>query len=479
MARGTLPLNRSITPAGTPKPGLEAKRPTQTSSPRVEVAEVDIGEDLWDVERAASLPDLVDESTSDTFSGFDESPTAKPRVVDIDKAAARAAGRTTTEDVLARARSYEGQELDGEATLPRPSPLEVLEAGEQSIEEPTLLRPSPLEQMEEGEQSIEEPTLLRPSPLEQSEQEARAARAAAEAEALKPSQESTGRKIRIDLPPEVIAQAEAELASDEAIKPPVQPQIRELPRDSEEDAGPRALRPITPMRPRSAPLWGLFLAVVTLVAATVVVALDKGWLAFLIGPPGTTGTTTSAGPEPSGAIPSEPGTASVAPTAPGIDTTPTPTTDAAPSEAPGAEAGAPPTDVDAGVTATTDAGAVDAGASAAVTDAGAPADAGAPGTERPTQTGAPPGDPASLPATKGYLVVTSTASIHVYVQGTKVGLTNESLEVDCGPKFVRLGDPPANPAPGGSPLGVKWRSEGKSTVVACRAVTTMTITPSP
>jgi DNA-binding beta-propeller fold protein YncE len=58
-------------------------------------------------------------------------------------------------------------------------------------------------------------------------------------------------------------------------------------------------------------------------------------------------------------------------------------------------------------------------------------------------------------------------------------MTNEWLEVDCGPKFIRIGEPPANAPPGAGPAGVKWRSDGKSAIIACRGETKLTITPTP
>jgi hypothetical protein len=86
----------------------------------------------------------------------------------------------------------------------------------------------------------------------------------------------------------------------------------------------------------------------------------------------------------------------------------------------------------------------------------------------------------SLPEKKGYLVVTTPSPVHVYVQGAQAGKANESLVVDCGPKFIRLGDPPAvPPSPGAGAGAVKWRSEGRSVVVACRGVTSVAITPTP
>jgi hypothetical protein len=86
----------------------------------------------------------------------------------------------------------------------------------------------------------------------------------------------------------------------------------------------------------------------------------------------------------------------------------------------------------------------------------------------------------SLPEKKGYLLVTTPSPVHVYVQGSQVGKSNESLVVDCGPKFIRLGDPPAVPPPPGAGAGaVRWRSEGRSVVVPCRGTASVAITPTP
>jgi hypothetical protein len=128
---------------------------------------------------------------------------------------------------------------------------------------------------------------------------------------------------------------------------------------------------------------------------------------------------------------------------------------------------------DAGVDAATPAG-VDAGAPPVVDAGAAPEPTGA-----PQAGGAPPKDPKSLSDKKGYLTIKTPMPLHVYVQGANAGMTNEWLEVDCGPKFVRVGEPPAN-APAGAGVGaVKWRSEGKSAVVVCRGETSITITPTP
>ena len=64
-------------------------------------------------------------------------------------------------------------------------------------------------------------------------------------------------------------------------------------------------------------------------------------------------------------------------------------------------------------------------------------------TRSPTATPAGNGDGSNLGPTRGYLVVESPKEYGVFVLGTFVGLTGTKIELDCGIKFVRLGDPPA------------------------------------
>jgi hypothetical protein len=92
----------------------------------------------------------------------------------------------------------------------------------------------------------------------------------------------------------------------------------------------------------------------------------------------------------------------------------------------------------------------------------------------PTAQPAADGDGSNLPATKGYLLVESSSQLGVYAMGRFIGLTGQKLEVDCGPKFLRLGPPPAAGAPA-TAVNTVWASEGKSTVVACKAVTKVSI----
>ncbi len=439
-------------PARPPALQAVAKLSDVEAPPKVDIAEVEVSPDVLALDRANSLPSIVDENTSDTFPGLDEAPTAKPRVVELNKLPPVNVPDEHDED------DDDDEENAEEPTLLRPSPLEEQEPMEESLsEEPTLLRPSPLEK-EAPLSSSEEPTLLRRSPLEQQEDEAQAARA----EGTKPSEEATDRKLRLNLPPEVIAQAEAELAASAGT--------------SQKAGGPRAVpvREAGPeevplnlgrkSKPRSAAFWGLALAAIASVAALIVVAIATDWPSRLRGPAQPTTVTTIT------AAPSTP--------EPPITAMPTATAIAA------TDAGSPPQDAGTDDAAVTPALTADAGADAgtdAGTDAGAPADAGtaaAPPTTAPA--GSPPGDPMSLPEKKGYLVVTTPTPVHVYVQGAQAGLANESLVVDCGPKFIRLGDPPAvTPPPGGGAGAVKWRSEGRSVVITCRGVTSVAITPTP
>jgi hypothetical protein len=55
-------------------------------------------------------------------------------------------------------------------------------------------------------------------------------------------------------------------------------------------------------------------------------------------------------------------------------------------------------------------------------------------------------------------------------------MTGQKLEVDCGAKFIRLAAP--SEAAGTPAQGkIIWTSEGKSAIVACKAVTKVAIEP--
>jgi hypothetical protein len=82
----------------------------------------------------------------------------------------------------------------------------------------------------------------------------------------------------------------------------------------------------------------------------------------------------------------------------------------------------------------------------------------------PASDPAPPKDPASLPATMGFLLVKTSLEGEIFVQGTKSGAPGQVLEVPCGTKFVSVGvDSPAGPK----------SSAGKSIMVGCQTMTTI------
>jgi hypothetical protein len=64
----------------------------------------------------------------------------------------------------------------------------------------------------------------------------------------------------------------------------------------------------------------------------------------------------------------------------------------------------------------------------------------------------------------------------VYALGRYLGPVGQKLETDCGPKFLRIGDPPPAGATGvTSVTSIKWKSAGKSALVACKSVTKVTL----
>ncbi len=83
-------------------------------------------------------------------------------------------------------------------------------------------------------------------------------------------------------------------------------------------------------------------------------------------------------------------------------------------------------------------------------------------------------DGKNLPPGQGYLVVDAPAGSGVYAFGTFLGLAGRKLEVNCGTKFLRLGDPP--PEGVTQPRDVVWRGPGKSTKIACNAITRVSLT---
>ena len=57
----------------------------------------------------------------------------------------------------------------------------------------------------------------------------------------------------------------------------------------------------------------------------------------------------------------------------------------------------------------------------------------------------------------------------VYVYGKDYGAVGEKLQVPCGRSFLRVGKLP----------GPAWLSQGSSVLVQCRAVTEVTLQPTP
>jgi eukaryotic-like serine/threonine-protein kinase len=77
---------------------------------------------------------------------------------------------------------------------------------------------------------------------------------------------------------------------------------------------------------------------------------------------------------------------------------------------------------------------------------------------------------AALPAHRAHLLVhTDIKDAHVYVHGRVGGATEETIEVDCGMKFVRLGRSP----------NTGWLEPGRAFEIPCRTFVTITIEPRP
>jgi hypothetical protein len=75
------------------------------------------------------------------------------------------------------------------------------------------------------------------------------------------------------------------------------------------------------------------------------------------------------------------------------------------------------------------------------------------------------GDPAALPADRGYLVLGGAAGARAFVNGVDVGPADQRIAVACGARYVRLGTPGATGKP------PSWVTAGRSVVVACRGET--------
>lgn len=81
------------------------------------------------------------------------------------------------------------------------------------------------------------------------------------------------------------------------------------------------------------------------------------------------------------------------------------------------------------------------------------------------------GDPAGLPADRGYLVLGGAAGARAFVNGADVGAAEERIAVPCGARYVRLG---TIAEPGKPPT---WVTAGRSVVVACRGETRIELKP--
>ncbi|MDC3961322.1 hypothetical protein [Polyangium jinanense] len=188
------------------------------------------------------------------------------------------------------------------------------------------------------------------------------------------------------------------------------------------------------------PGWLLVAAALLLIGAGAFVAMQKGWIGGLPGgtQPGNTGGSVTPTPTPT---PTE--TVKAAPTPATAETAPAPS-DSAVAAPPGSASAAP------------------AGSASAAPATSASA---APTTEAP-----PAKDPATLPATRGILTVSSNKQALVFLTGKLVGNTGEALEVDCGPKFIRLADMGET-----NPTKAKWLTPGQSAVINCQKANTVTI----
>jgi hypothetical protein len=84
-----------------------------------------------------------------------------------------------------------------------------------------------------------------------------------------------------------------------------------------------------------------------------------------------------------------------------------------------------------------------------------------------------PGDGSELPPDRGYLVILSWKTTGVYEGKAFLGLTNEKLEVGCGPKEISIGPAPSEGLPASRPEVLNRASF----VVACRKTTTRSLNP--
>ncbi len=201
------------------------------------------------------------------------------------------------------------------------------------------------------------------------------------------------------------------------------------------------------------PVWLLGVAAAALLGSAVFVGLQKGWFGGA-----TTAPTTPPVPTPIVTTPVGTGTeahppASMSAAPPEVPSAqPSVSASAAVEPAPSGSAAAPP-----------------ASGSAVAPPASASASA-------PPVAGGPDGDGSALPADQGYVIVNSTKRGSVYLFSQFMGVTGQKIQIGCGAKYLRLGEPPA--AGADKPAQLKWISEGKSVMVGCKSVTTVTIEPS-
>jgi DNA-binding response OmpR family regulator len=76
------------------------------------------------------------------------------------------------------------------------------------------------------------------------------------------------------------------------------------------------------------------------------------------------------------------------------------------------------------------------------------------------------GDPATLARNQGYLIVRFSGEGGVYVNGRPVGAVNQKLTVQCGTRFLRVGEPVRDTT--------RWLSVGRTVSMVCQDTTTVT-----
>ncbi|MDI1483895.1 hypothetical protein [Polyangium sp. y55x31] len=269
----------------------------------------------------------------------------------------------------------------------------------------------------------------KPAPVKKPETEPEEASIELGAAELEPKPEPE--KKPVAKPPLPTKKPETEKKPVAETKPPVEKKPVVVAKEPEET------KP-EPEPKKGLPGWLLVAAALLLIGAGVFVAMQKGWIGGLPGgtQPGNTGGTVTPPPTPT---PTE--TVKAAPTPATTETAPAPSDSA--SAAPAGSASAAP------------AGSASAGPEASAA---------------PTAEAPPAKDPATLPATRAILTVTSNKAALVFLTGKLVGGTGEALEVDCGPKFVRLAEPGET-----NPTKAKWLTPGQSAVINCQKANNVTI----